>query len=292
MSLQFRTEYFPDKSSLTLDPSKPLVFIGSCFSENISARFRQALWEAPNPCGTLFNPSSIKEVLRLILFSTDPTKEFLNSLRIDSRGIVHSMLFSSILSSHSEEETISRFNSMARLFRESIGKASALVITFGTSWIYEMKNGKIAGNCHKFPAYDFTRRRLTPEEIVRDWSELIAQMQQTFPSLSLIFTVSPVRHLKDGFTGNAISKATLLLALEQLCSSNPECYYFPAYEILNDDLRDYRFYASDLVHPSEQGVEYIFEKFVDTFIDDNGKAALRRGEKEYRQNLHRSLISK
>lgn len=291
MSLKFRTEYIAEIILPPLPVGKPLVFIGSCFSENISSRFRQCLWAAPNPCGTLFNPASIEAALRLILFSTDPEKSFCDTLRTDSSGMVHSMMFGSFLSARSETEVLNLFRAVAEELRQSIKEAGALVVTFGTAWIYRMLNGKIAGNCHKFPAADFVRERLAIESIVNNWNALISDLRNVYPHLRLIFTVSPVRHLKDGFAGNSASKATLILAVERICNANEECFYFPAYEILNDDLRDYRFYASDLVHPSEQGVEYIFEKFVETFFDAKGKLMLKKGEKLFRSGKHRPLIS-
>lgn len=291
MSLKFRTEYIAEKILPALPVGKPLVFIGSCFSENISSRLRQCLWPSPNPCGTLFNPASIESALRLILFSSDSENSFRDTLRTDPSGIVHSMMFGSFLSARSEEEVLNRFRAVSEELHNSLKDAGALVVTFGTAWVYRMHDGDIAGNCHKFPASDFIRERLTIESIAQNWNALISDLRKVFPDLRIIFTVSPVRHLKDGFEGNSVSKATLILAVEKICDSNPGCHYFPAYEILNDDLRDYRFYATDLVHPSEQGVEYIFEKFVETFFDNKGKTALRKGQKLYRSGQHRPLIS-
>lgn len=135
----------------------------------------------------------------------------------------------------------------------------------------------------------FLRKRLSVSRIVETWSALVCDLKEIYPDLRIIFTVSPVRHLKDGFEGNARSKAILLLATEELCHTHDFCSYFPAYEILNDDLRDYRFYASDLVHPSQEAVEYIWEIFKSTYLDKEGLEILKEGERISKGWKHRPL---
>lgn len=170
-------------------------------------------------------------------------------------------------------------------------KANALFITFGTSWCYYLsgRNDYVVANCHKQPTSMFMRRRLEVSEIVERWINLARKVRGAYPQLNIVFTVSPVRHLKDGFSGNSLSKSVLLLAVEEICSKLDYCHYFPAYEIVNDDLRDYRFYASDLVHPSEEAVEYIWEIFRATYLDAVGETILKEGERILKAWLHRPL---
>ena len=185
------------------------------------------------------------------------------------------------------EEFIKRQNILA----EKLCHGKTLIITFGTSIAYFRKsNDTIVGNCHKQPADLFYRERLQVNDIAHAWDFLIKNMNNTYKGLNIIFTVSPVRHLKDTMEGNSKSKAILLLAIEQICSLHENCHYFPAFEIMNDDLRDYRFYASDLLHPSEEAIEYIWEKFVDTYIDSSGKTFLEEGAKKVRAANHRPKI--
>ena len=158
-------------------------------------------------------------------------------------------------------------------------EASTVVVTFGTAWVYEM-GGKVVANCHKLPANRFTRRCLTVNEIVEMWQPIVASM----PDKHWIFTVSPIRHVKDGLHANQISKAILLQAVDQLGQS-----YFPSYEIMMDELRDYRFYAEDMVHPSAVAVEYIWQRFVDTYMNKDTQTEMRVLNQLWRDNQHRML---
>jgi len=160
------------------------------------------------------------------------------------------------------------------------------IITFGTAWVYEdIQTGLVVDNCRKRPASDFLRRRLTVEEIVNLWQAIIHR----YADRRFIFTVSPIRHIKDGLHENQLSKAILLLAIEKLIN-NDAAIYFPSYELLQDELRDYRFYASDMLHPSETAVEYIFERFADTFLyDTDTRESMRSLHQLYLDRRHRPL---
>lgn len=162
----------------------------------------------------------------------------------------------------------------------------AAIITFGTAWVYEdIQTGLVVDNCRKRPASDFLRRRLTVEEIVNLWQPIIHR----YADRRFIFTVSPIRHIKDGLHENQLSKAILLLAIEKLIN-NDAAIYFPSYELLQDELRDYRFYASDMLHPSETAVEYIFERFADTFLyDTDTRESMRSLHQLYLDRRHRPL---
>lgn len=288
--MKFRTEYIPSKSGLTLDPSRPVALIGSCFAENMARKMRECQWEVFNGAGTLYNPISIARVLDLLLFDDNWDENLRNSL-FESEGYVHSWLFDSHFSRKSADELVANVAEVSSNLRKTLEEAQTLIVTFGTSWCYFLKEKSdyVVANCHKMPQSMFSRRRVSIEEIVGVWSDLCEKLNEKYPNLGLMFTVSPVRHLKDGFEGNARSKATLLLAVEEICNKEQDAVYFPAYEIVTDDLRDYRFYASDLVHPSDQTVEYIWEIFCKTFLDTKGEQLLKEGSKAYKRLNHHPI---
>lgn len=288
--MKFRTEYPVQPAGFTLNPNRPTVLVGSCFADNILGRMQVCRAQAVNPFGVLFNPLSIARAINLAL-SNDET-EVHNSI-FEKDGIYHSWLFDSGFSSRDRFITGKRIAEALALFREKISSAEALFVTFGTAWCYFLntKNNPVAANCHKQPQELFTRRRISGDEIFEVWKPLLAKLRTVNPDLRVIFTVSPVRHLKDGFVENSRSKATLILAVEELCRAFDYCSYFPAYEIINDDLRDYRFYAADLAHPSEQAVDYIWEVFQSTYYDASARQILKDGERATRRERHRPIIS-
>lgn len=291
--MRFRTEYQPRKADFTLSPDKPAILTGSCFSDNISARMRGCLWKARNPFGALYNPLSIATGIRMALSPDMFINDFGNSLFFtDDRKICHSWCFDSKMSGRTHAECSARFLESSKIFTTILEEGRTLMITFGTSNCYFLSEcpGFTVANCHKQPAAMFIRRRITVNEIKDVWDPLIELLEERYPGLRIIFTVSPIRHLKDGFEENQLSKATLLLAVDDLCRNNEICSYFPAYEIVNDDLRDYRFYASDLAHPSETAVDYIWHIFKATYLDNAGMATLKEGEGILRQLAHRPLI--
>lgn len=291
--MKFRTEYTARPSAHLLDPEKPAVLIGSCFTDNIGARMQDCRWRAfPNICGTLYNPRSIANILRMACADRDPSAEIETSLA-QRDGLWVSWLMDSECTTRDRQDTKERVRERLCELRKRMAEARTLVVTFGTAWVYELGDspGYVVSNCHKFHPDTFIRRRLTVTEIVEEWVELIVRLRRIQPDIDIILTVSPVRHLKDGFEGNSRSKATLLLACEELCrAAGGRVGYFPAYEILNDDLRDYRFYASDMVHPSPQAVEYLWEKFQERYLTPASRALLAEGEKITRRLNHRPII--
>jgi hypothetical protein len=177
--------------------------------------------------------------------------------------------------------------------REALQQASVVIVTFGTAWVYEYE-GEVVANCHKLPANRFIRRRLTVNEIVDMWQPIIASM----PDKHWIFTVSPIRHIKDGLHENQVSKAILLQAVDRLISMSLSynlstetlhCSYFPSYEIMLDELRDYRFYAEDMVHPSAVAVDYIWQRFVETYMTTDTQQEMRILHQLWRDRHHRFL---
>lgn len=295
--MKFRTEYNPVRSALTLDPTIPIVLVGSCFASNIAKKMRECMWNSYNGIGTLYNPMSIAKVLELMIFSECAYSDFEYSL-FESGGNIHSWLFDTHFSATTKEKCLQNILDSQKELLSNLSESQALVVTFGTSWCYmlseyDFQDGMeeyIVANCHKMPASMFRRKRISVEEISSLWIELCNGIRQKYPDLKIIFTVSPVRHLKDGFEGNTLSKAILHLAVEQICEKVSGCIYFPAYELMYDDLRDYRFYASDLAHPSETAIEYIWEIFCKTFLDEKGLAKIKEGIKRYKTLNHRQIL--
>jgi len=304
--MKFRTDIKVERAEFSLRPEQPMAMLGSCFADNISKRMRGSLWDASNPLGVLFNPLSIAAAIELTLFDEHAADTFADSL-FTHDGISHSWLFDTSSSSAAgKDDAIRKFLSTKCRFEDMLERGNTLCVTFGTAFCYFLnasngsdktyKNnwadgfGHIVANCHKQPTAMFTRRRMSCNEISETWLGLANKLKNRFPKLKIIFTVSPVRHVRDGLAENSRSKATLLLAVDRLCSKLDFCHYFPAYEIVNDDLRDYRFYASDLVHPSDEAVEYIWEIFRDTYLDEAGLHFLKEGEAIARRAIHRPIM--
>ena len=247
-----------------------ILLLGSCFADNIGAKFAEHYFQATiNPFGTLYNPASIAAAITNVG----------NSQLVEHNGLWHSMMHHGAFSGKDKEEVLTRCEQSRALLQRALMEASTVVVTFGTAWVYEME-GKVVANCHKLPANRFTRRCLTVNEIVEMWQPIVASM----PDKHWIFTVSPIRHVKDGLHANQISKAILLQAVDQLGQS-----YFPSYEIMMDELRDYRFYAEDMVHPSAVAVEYIWQRFVENYINKDTQTEMRVLNQLWRDNQHRML---
>ena len=252
-----------------------ILMLGSCFSDEIGAQMQQRYLQVTcNPFGTLYNPLSIAQALTM----TEVPE------LVEHEGLWHSMAHHGSFSRASKEETEQAVRASIKTMQQALNEASVVIVTFGTAWVYEM-NGEIVGNCHKLPERCFVRRRLTVEEIVDAWKPIL----EKYSDKHWLFTVSPIRHIKDGLHENEISKATLLLALEAISHQHSAISYFPSYEIVLDELRDYRFYADDLVHPSSLAVNYIWERFVDTYCTNQTKNELVLQHKRWKHEHHRLL---
>ena len=287
--MKFRTEYNSKKSPLTLSPKKPVVMVGSCFSQNIARKMSDHLWKSVNPFGTLYNPFSTCMAIDMMLDLEKGYQRFEKSL-FEFNGIWNSDFFDSSFSARIKEDCIREFLNRQKDFLENISEGRVLIVTFGTSICYHLKEtDSIVGNCHKQPSDLFFEKRMSVGDVFIYWHVLIDNLKKRFPDINIIFTVSPVRHLKNGFIGNSRSKAVLQLGIEEICKYDNNCWYFPAYEIMLDDLRDYRFYASDLVHPTEEAVEYIWEKFRETYLDEGGNKLLEEGARKVKSANHRPM---
>ena len=267
--------------------SDRLIVMGSCFAEHIGRRLVEMKWRAQvNPFGVLYNPLSISEALERMLACRPYTED---ELVCFPDGGWNTWLHYSRYSHPDKGEALAAINASFMQASALLRQADMLIITLGTAWVYRLKEtGQVVGNCHKVPERDFLRQRLTVEEIVDTYTALLAQLWAVNPGVRVLFTVSPVRHLKDTLHGNQLSKATLLLAVDELCSRYPEqLHYFPAYEVVMDELRDYRFYAEDMAHPSGQAVEYVWSRFVEHMADREAQTFIEQWSKLARALAHR-----
>ena len=280
--MKFFTDIQIGKSSEPIEHSEQILMLGSCFVENMEAKFANGGFRVCcNPFGTLYNPMSIAACLQSLLDG----KHFSEEDLFFSGGLYHSMLHHGKFSSADAEDCLGMVNESIDKGRMALLEADRLILTWGTAWVYEME-GQIVGNCHKLPASCFLRRRLAIEEIIRTYSILFQHplMRQK----KVLITISPIRHIKDGLHENQLSKATLLLAAEQLVQQE-NWTYFPAYELMLDELRDYRFYAADMVHPSPVAIDYVWERFAQTQLSPNAQLAVKECEPYFLSLAHRPL---
>lgn len=264
--MSFFTEIQIPEFSDQMDYSKSMMLFGSCFSENIGQKLIDLKYDVDmNPFGVLYNPESIANSLRILL----EKRVFSEDDLFRDQGLWNSFYHHSRFSDVDQGTALEKINNRISSSHEFLKKADFLVITFGTAWVYELrKTGQIVSNCHKIPAAEFKRFRLGVFEITDVYRELLQQIWKYNSGLKVIFTVSPIRHWKDGAVENQLSKATLLLAIDQLIKGFGEqaCAYFPSYELMMDELRDYRFYAEDMLHISPVAVDYVFERFSKVMI--------------------------
>lgn len=255
----FTTVEIPKKIMCLSHADRVLMF-GSCFATEMGKRLEEAKFRCDvNPYGVLYNPFSIATAIREIAAG----KRYEAGELFLHEGCWHSSMHHGSFSSPCREEVLESINSRLEAAQRNLKEADCLMLTWGSAYVYESKrDGRVVGNCHKLPEREFYRRRLQVEEIVKVYKALLEELLQTSPNLQLLFTVSPIRHVRDGLHENQLSKAVLLLAVEELQRLFPDnLCYFPAYELVLDELRDYRFFADDLVHPSQMAVEYVWQRF-------------------------------
>ena len=278
--MKFRTEIEPAPRSVRIGYDNRILTLGSCFAAHIAGRLAAAKFHViENPSGILFNPLSIAAAIRSYALPAPVTRE---ELGFDGEVWYH-FGFHGDFSAPTADEALRRMNAARQAGAAALRTADRMILTLGTAWVYE-REGQIVANCHRRPAAEFTKRRLDVEEIVET---IAALLEGPLAGKQILLTVSPVRHLGDGLEGNAVSKAALRLAAEELKQQFRCVDYFPAYEILTDDLRDYRFYADDLVHPAPQAIAYVWEKFVQTALDDRARQLLPEVEAIVAAAAHR-----
>ena len=264
------------------------MIFGSCFAEAIGQRLSDLLFPVDlNPFGILYNPDSIAAAIRRLMDGNLFTADELT--RYDD--LYHSLLHHGSFSAPTADECLERINARLSAGAEFLAAVDRIIVTFGTSYVYRWKGtGAVVGNCHKMPDSYFRRERLSVDKVVHRWNLLLDSMVRRRPEVKWIFTVSPVRHLRDGAHENNLSKSVLLLLIEKLISPYPTiANYFPAYELMMDELRDYRFYAEDMCHPSPAAIHYISDRFESTYMDAKTIAWLRRAETLHRDLQHRPI---
>ena len=272
-----------------MDYSKSMMFFGSCFSENIGQKLIDLKFNVNmNPFGILYNPQSIANSLKILL-----DKQVFNEYDLfQDQGLWNSFYHHSRFSDVEKEVVLERINSRIIASHEFLKNADFLVLTFGTAWAYELADqGQVVSNCHKVPAAQFNRVRLTRHEISEAYRNLMEELWRFNPNLKIIFTVSPIRHLKDGAVENQVSKSTLLMAIDRLRNeySDRGFVYFPSYELMMDELRDYRFYAEDMVHLSPVAIDYIFDRFSKFIISKDSEKISDKVLKIRKSMLHRPV---
>lgn len=265
--ITLRTHIDTGTSPERITYSDPVLFIGSCFASEIGSMFKEGKMPVMiNPAGTVFNPVSVLNTLESIITDKAFKQDDLYYHGNTWMSLAHYTEFSS----HDPLKVLEKINTKTNTAHNFLLSSRYLFITFGTARAYILKEtGNIVSNCHKLPSGYFDSVLLKVDDIVRLWSNRLTSLKEQFPELKVIFTISPVRHWKDGAHGNQVSKSVLFLAIEELLKHPAGPGYFPAYEILMDELRDYRFYADDMLHPSSLAVNYIWEKFAGCYLDQS-----------------------
>jgi hypothetical protein len=274
-----------------IDHHSPILMMGSCFTENIGWLLGKYLFPVCiNPFGTTYNPLSVKKGLEALL-----RKEMYTDVDLDHfNDLWFSFDHYTGFSSPQKEEALEKINFSFKRAKTMLLEASFLILTWGTAWVYSYNaTGMVVSNCHKIPSSRFTRFRLTAAEIVEAYESIIQVLFDFNQNLKILLTVSPVRHWKDGAHGNQLSKATLLLAQEELGKLYPDqFFYFPSYEIVMDELRDYRFYDRDMIHITDQASQYIWEKFNEALLSKDAQSIIRELIPLLKIMDHRPLIQK
>lgn len=271
------------KLNKTIDHNSRIVMVGSCFAENIGKKLIDCGFNVVmNPMGILYNPISIFSALERIVEG----REFTEDELFCHNGLWTSFMHHGSFSHADKNEALKMMNERLKEGHEQLKDATHLIITFGSAEVYE-RNGKVVSNCHKLPAREFTHRLLSINEI-NNLYKSFAIKTQNIASLQTIFTVSPVRYLGDGAHHGQINKATLLLATNDICKKTG-ADYFPSYEIMMDELRDYRYYAEDMIHPSDVAINYIFERFAETYLTDEAIRTADEIQKIKKSLAHRPL---
>ena len=281
--MQLITEVKPPEYPFRLDHLSPILMMGSCFTENVGQLLEKYLFPVNvNPFGVTYNPLSVKKGLEALILKETYEPNDLDLYKDLWLSFDHDTGYSSI----QQSEALEKINKDFREAKEMLKRAGTLFITWGTAWVYRYNStGDVVCNSQ------FTRSKLTTREIIREYEDFLPTLFDYNPKLRIVFTVSPVRHWKDGAHGNQLSKATLLLAGEAIRESFPEqFFYFPSYEIVMDELRDYRFYANDLLHISKQATNYIWERFVQVLLSEDSRKIIGELEPLLKMLGHRPLV--
>lgn len=284
--MNFQTTIPLAKNEALIEYNSKIVLMGSCFAENIGSKFEYyKLQSLVNPFGIIFNPVSITSIVRRIVDKDFFSEKdiFFHNERWNSYQ-VHSEL-----SSSDKEAFLDLLNQQVNVTHNQILQATHIGITLGTAWVYRhLESNDLVANCHKVPQKNFGKELLSVEVISQSLKELVSLVQSVNKQVKFVFTVSPVRHIKDGFVENQLSKAHLITALHRAFDFQEAPYsYFPSYEIMMDELRDYRFYAQDMLHPNSVAIDYIWERFSETFIAKDSLLVMKEVDIIQKSLLHK-----
>lgn len=286
--MEFRTTVKTGENRAWLHHSDSVVLLGSCFSDNIGTKMRGAFINASiNPMGTLYNPMSIAGAVNRLI-NNSPVAGMQLFMQ---GGVWNSYDFHSRHSMPDKQAAIDHMNRCIEQGHDALRQCQLLTITLGTALVYRLRStGEVVANCHKVPQHEFERKMATVSEMTRELDSMLTRLHEFNPELHVIFTVSPIRHIADGLDTNSLSKAALRVAIHEVVARHSDyCDYFPAFEIMLDDLRDYRFYTSDMVHPSDVAIEYIWQAFQATYLDDRSAIAVARCERIHKRLQHRPM---
>ena len=277
--MKFKLTLEAKPSKYPIEYGDKLMLIGSCFTENIGAKFKSHLFEiSENPYGILFNPVSVTNTLTEIM----DLRKYKSDDLFQHNELWHSWSHHSRFSAIKQEDALENINRTILDAHHFLKSANRLVITLGSAWLYHLTNeaplgkGQVVANNHKGPINWFFKSLMQPNELLENLHALVARLQTFNPNLHIVFTISPVRHLREGLIENNRSKAVLIHAVHELVSQSNQVDYFPAYEYVMDDLRDYRFYAEDLVHPNFAASGYVWDKLVETYMDPKTQAIMKQ----------------
>lgn len=286
--MQFRTQIPIKKSSFPISYDSRIVSLGSCFAVNMGAKLDYFKFRnTTNPFGILFHPLALEKAIQYSLSGRQFTED--DVFHYNERW--HCYDAHSDLSSTDADELIESLNSAAKLLSTELKRATHIIITMGTAWAYRhIEADAVVANCHKVPQKEFTKELLTVPAIKKSLQNIIELVHQVNNEVQVIFTISPVRHIKDGFAENQHSKANLISSLHEILNDYPDgkkLQYFPSYEIMMDELRDYRFYAEDMIHPSQTAVDYIWEKFTEGIVTEQTSLIMNEVDSIQKGLLHR-----
>ncbi|MDY2587898.1 GSCFA domain-containing protein [Winogradskyella aquimaris] len=268
-----------------IDYTSKLMLLGSCFSENIGSKFEYHKFQSEiNPFGILFHPIAVEN-----LITRSINKDFYKEDDLISHNEIWSCFDAhSKMNAFSKKDLLNNLNDTIESTHKNINTATHLIITLGTAWVYRyIASDRIVANCHKIPQKQFLKELLPIDDIVASLEKIVALVRSVNPEVNFIFTVSPVRHLKDGFVENNQSKAHLLAAIHQLVEPRKRLFYFPSYEIMMDELRDYRFYNQDMIHPNDVAIDYIWEKFKTVWLTQEAILTLKKVASIQAKKAHR-----
>lgn len=278
-SVKFKLTLSPKQSKYQIGYQDKIVLIGSCFSENIGIKFTNNQWAVlENPHGVLFNPVSVQNSIQDCIENKKYTKDDLFLLNDVWNNWNHHSRFSGI----TQQEALDKMNASIEASHLFLKNANHIIITLGSAWLYRLSEqapnceGQVVANNHKAPANWFNKELMQPLVLIKLLQELIKSLQAFNPNLHILFTISPVRHLREGLIENNRSKAVLIQAVHQVLTEKGGVGYFPAYEYVIDDLRDYRFYTEDLVHPNNAATQYVWEQFVASYMNDATQSLMKQ----------------